>query len=57
MSIDREVHAEVLQLIRRLIDRHPRTPAEDEYLAMLQSIAADYERDFPDYLPDPGERE
>jgi hypothetical protein len=57
MSIDREVHAEVLVLIRRLLDRHPRTPAEDEYLNMLQSIAEDYERDFPEYLPDPGDRE
>lgn len=57
MSIDREVHAEVLGLIRRLLDRHPRTPAEEEYLNMLQSIADEYERDFPDYLPDPGERE
>ena len=57
MAIDREVHQAVQDLIRRLLDRHPRTPAEEEYLAMLQSIAADYERDFPAYLPDPGERE
>lgn len=57
MSIDREIHQAVLELIRRLIDRHPRTPAEDEYLNMLQSIAGEYERDFPEYLPDPGERE
>ena len=57
MAIDREVHAAVLELIRRLLDRHPRTPAEEEYLNMLQSIADEYERDFPAYLPDPGERE
>jgi hypothetical protein len=57
MSIDREIHAEVLQLIRRLLDRFPRTPAEDEYLSMLQSVADDYERDFPAYAPDSGERE
>jgi hypothetical protein len=57
MSIDREVHGVVLSLIRRLLDRHPRTPGEEEYLNMLQSIADEYERDFPDYLPDPGERE
>jgi hypothetical protein len=57
MAIDREVHAVVLDLIRRLLDRHPRTPAEEEYLNMLQSIADEYERDFPDYTPDPGERE
>lgn len=57
MAIDREVHDAVLALIRRLLDRHPRTPAEDEYLNMLQSIAEEYERDFPAYLPDPGERE
>ena len=56
MSIDREVHEEVLGLIRRLIDRFPRTPAEEEYLNMLQSIADEYERDFPEYRPDPGER-
>jgi hypothetical protein len=57
MAIDREVHQTVQDLIRRLLDRHPRTPAEEEYLAMLPSIAADYERDFPAYLPDPGDRE
>ena len=57
MSIDREINDEVLALIRRLLDRHPRTPAEEEYLNMLQSIADEYERDFPPYLPDPGERE
>jgi hypothetical protein len=57
MSIDREIHDEVLALIRRLLDQHPRTPAEEEYLNMLQSIADEYERDFPPYLPDPGERE
>lgn len=57
MSIDREIHAEVLALIRRLLDRYPRTPAEDAYLTMLQSIADEYERDFPLYTPDPGERE
>ncbi|HLZ68494.1 MAG TPA: hypothetical protein VKV26_01150 [Dehalococcoidia bacterium] len=57
MSIDREVHAVVLDLIRRLLDRHPRTPAEEEYLNMLQSIAADYERDFPAYGPQDEERE
>ena len=57
MAIDREVHEAVLELIRRLLDRHPRTPAEDEYLNMLQSIAEEYERDFPDYQPDPGDRE
>jgi len=57
MSIDREVHQEVLGLIRRLLDRHPRTPAEEEYLNMLQSIANEYERDFPEYRPQPDERE
>jgi hypothetical protein len=57
MSIDREVHAAVLDLIARLLDRYPRTPAEEEYLNLLQSIADDYERDFPDMLPDPGDRE
>jgi hypothetical protein len=57
VSIDREIHEEVLHLIRRLLDRFPRTPAEDEYLHMLQSIASEYERDFPEYGPDPGERE
>ena len=51
MSIDREVHAVVLDLIRRLLDRHPRTLAEEEYLNMLQSVADDYERDFPEYAP------
>jgi hypothetical protein len=57
MAIDREVHQVVLQLIRRLLDRYPRTPAEEEYLNMLQSIAEEYERDFPLHLPDTGERE
>ena len=57
MAIDREIHQAVQQLIRRLLDQYPRTPAEDEYLNMLQSIADEYERDFPEYLPDPGERE
>ena len=37
--------------------RFPRTPAEEEYLNMLQSVADEYERDFPAYRPDPGERE
>ncbi|HZQ36839.1 MAG TPA: hypothetical protein VFD32_12985 [Dehalococcoidia bacterium] len=57
MSIDREVHAVVLDLIRRLLDRYPRTPAEEEYLNMLQSIAGEYERDFPAYGPEAEERE
>ncbi len=57
MSIDREVHAVVLDLIRRLLDRYPRTPAEEEYLNLLQSIADEYERDFPAYGPEPDERE
>jgi hypothetical protein len=57
MSIDREVHAVVQDLIARLLSRYPRTPGEEEYLNMLQSIAEEYERDFPEYLPDPGERE
>ena len=57
MAIDRDVHAVVLDLIRRLLDRYPRTPAEEEYLNMLQSIADEYERDFPEYGPTSEERE
>lgn len=52
VSIDRDVHAAVQDLIGRLIDRHPRTPAEDAYLSMLQSVADDYERDFPAVMPE-----
>lgn len=52
VSIDRDVHATVQDLIGRLLARHPRTPAEDAYLNMLQSVAADYERDFPLTVPE-----
>ena len=55
VSIDCDVHATVEDLIGRLLARHPRTPAEDAYLAMLQSIAADYEREFPAMAPEEGE--
>ena len=55
VSIDRDVHATVQDLIGRLLDRYPRTPAEDAYLAMLQSIADDYEREFPLAVPDEGD--
>ncbi len=55
VSIDRDVHASVEDLIGRLLARHPRTPAEDAYLTMLQSIAEEYERDFPVTTPEEGE--
>lgn len=55
VSIDRDVHATVEDLIGRLLNRYPRTPAEDAYLSMLQSIAEDYERDFPTAAPEEGE--
>lgn len=55
VSIDRDVHATVQGLIGRLIERHPRTPAEDVYLAMLESIAAEYERDYPATMPEEGD--
>ena len=55
VSIDRDVHATVADLIDRLLDRHPRTPAEDAYLDMLQSVAADYEREFPAMAPEEGD--
>ena len=52
VSIDRDVHATVQDLIGRLLARHPRTPAEDSYLNMLQSIAEEYEHDFPMTVPE-----
>jgi hypothetical protein len=55
LSIDRDVHATVEDLIGRLIDRHPRTSAEDLYLNMLQSIAADYAAEYPATAPEEGE--
>ncbi len=55
VSIDRDVHATVEDLVARLLARHPRTPAEDAYLDMLRSIAAEYERDFPTMAPEEGE--
>jgi hypothetical protein len=55
VSIDRDVHASVQDLIARLIERHPRTPAEDLYLSMLESIAHDYEQEYPAYLPEEGD--
>lgn len=55
VAIDRDVHAAVQDLIGRLLERHPRTPGEDAYLAMLQSIAEDYEREFPAMAPEEGE--
>ncbi|MBI2760322.1 MAG: hypothetical protein HYX51_02710 [Chloroflexi bacterium] len=55
VSIDRDVHASVQDLIARLLARHPRTTAEDLYLTMLQSIAADYERDYPTTMPEEGD--
>ena len=55
VSIDRDVHASVQDLVGRLVDRHPRTPAEDAYLEMLQSVAADYEREFPATVPEEGD--
>ncbi len=55
VSIDRDVHASVQDLIGRLLERHPRTPGEDLYLSLLQSIAADYEQEYPLYLPEEGE--
>jgi hypothetical protein len=51
VSIDQDVHAAVQDLIGRLLERHPRTPGEDSYLAMLQSVAEEYERDFPTTAP------
>jgi hypothetical protein len=55
VSIDRDVHATVEDLISRLLARHPRTPGEDAYLAMLQSISEDYQREFPATAPEEGE--
>lgn len=55
VSIDRDVHASVQDLIARLIDRHPRTPGESLYLSLLQSIADDYEQEFPSTMPEEGE--
>jgi hypothetical protein len=55
VSIDRDVHATVLDLIGRLIARHPRTPAEELYLNMLRSIADDYEREHPATMPEEGD--
>ncbi len=52
VSIDRDVHATVHDLIGRLLDRHPRTPAEDLYLNLLQSVAEEYEREFPPLAPE-----
>ena len=52
VSIDRDVHAAVQDLIGRLIDRYPRTPAEDAYLNMLQSVADDYEQEWPLVMPE-----
>ncbi len=56
VSIDRDVHASVQDLIGRLLDRHPRTPAEDLYLNLLQSVAEEYEREYPPPTPE-GEAE
>ena len=55
VSIDRDIHASVQELIGRLLDRHPRTPAEDLYLSMLQSVAADYEQEYPLTIPEEGD--
>ena len=55
VSIDRDVHAAVQDLIGRLIDRYPRTPAEDAYLNMLQSVADDYEQEWPLVMPEEDE--
>jgi hypothetical protein len=55
VSIDRDVHATVQDLIGRLLERHPRTLGEDAYLNMLQSVAEEYERDFPATTPEEGE--
>lgn len=55
VSIDRDVHATVEDLIGRLLARHPRTPGEDAYLSMLQSIFEDYAREFPATAPEEGE--
>ncbi|MER3420842.1 MAG: hypothetical protein C4290_10110, partial [Chloroflexota bacterium] len=52
VSIDRDVHATVQDLIGRLLDRHPRTPAEDLYLNLLQSVAEEYERAYPPLIPE-----
>jgi quinol monooxygenase YgiN len=52
VSIDRDVHAAVQDLIGRLLERHPRTPAEELYLNLLQSIAADYEAEYPLVAPE-----
>lgn len=56
VSIDRDVHASVQDLIGRLLDRHPRTPAEELYLNLLQSVAEEYEREYPPLMPE-GEAE
>lgn len=56
VSIDRDVYASVQDLIGRLLDRHPRTPAEDLYLNLLQSVAEEYEREYPPPTPE-GEAE
>jgi hypothetical protein len=55
VSIDRDVHISVQELIARLLARHPRTGAEELYLNMLQSIAADYEREYPTTMPEEGD--
>lgn len=56
VSIDRDVHAAVQDLIGRLLDRYPRTPAEELYLNLLQSVAEEYEREYPPLTPE-GETE
>lgn len=51
VSIDQDVHATVQELIGRLLARHPRTPAEETYLRLLQSVTEEFEREFPPLAP------
>lgn len=55
VSIDRDVHATVHDLIARLLARHPRTGAENLYLSLLQSVADEYEADYSSTMPEEGE--
>lgn len=55
VSIDRDVHATVEDLIARLLARHPRTGAENLYLSLLQSVAEEYAQEFPATAPEEGE--
>lgn len=55
VSIDRDVHATVQDLIAQLLARHPRTGGENLYLSLLQSVADEYEADYPATAPEEGE--